>query len=287
MASHPPTTLPPVLRVNQLDSNVLDSQLFIIFKEQFRDIFRLFPPGLYSRFGPEFHAILQFLLLRTSLLSSTKGSTFGQQYLNLVLCGKDSHPLSLRDRWWYALLLTGIGWAEEREHDIIRIVKSSFNIRNQAVSKLQRVARAVYYAAKLTNFVLFLLTGRIPSLVESLLGYRFSFIRPPTSSQQILYDTFSRELLWNTFSELIVVTLPLIKPSLLSKLSLTSLVRRKPVGLTEYNMRLCPACGFKPTHPHKAMCNHSFCYYCVRANLMADSEYKCPLCAVRVGLSFD
>ena len=286
MESEPTPKLPPVLRVNQLDSYSLDSQLLLLFKDQVADVFRYFSPGLHSKIMPELHAILHFLLLRHSLLSPANGSTFGQQYLNLVLCGRDSLPLSLRSRWFYTLLVTGMGWAEEREHNIISVVRAVLSLSNRTVYNVQRVITAFFYAAKLTNFVFFLLRGRIPSLRDSLLGYRFSFIQRPSSSQQILYDTFNRELLWNTFSELIVVTLPLLTPAFLYKLSITKKLTNRSQDEFK-DPKVCPACGFKPTLPQKSDCGHNFCYYCIRANLMADSGYRCPLCDVQVGTKFD
>ena len=286
MGSQPETKLPPVLRVNQLDSYSLDSQLLMLFKKQVAAVFRNFYPGLNSKIMPELHAILQFLLLRNSLLSPTNGSTFGQQYLNLVLCGRDSLPLSHRSKWLYTLLVTGLGWAEEREHNIISFVGAVLSLSNRAIYNVQRIIAAVFYAAKLTNFVLFLLRGRIPSLRDSLLGYRFSFIHRPSSSQQILYDTFNRELLWNTFSELIVITLPLLTPAFLSKLSITKKLTSRPQDRFK-DPRVCPACGFKPTLPQRSACDHRFCYYCIRANLMADSGYRCPLCDVQVETRFE
>ena len=286
MTSQPATKLPPVLRVNQLDSYSLDAQLLLIFKEQVAVVFRSFSPGLHSKIMPELHAILQFLLLRHSLLSPTNGSTFGQQYLNLVLCGRDSLPLSLRSRWLYTLLLTGMGWAEERERNIISFVGAVLSVPHRAIYNMQRIITTVMYAAKLTNFVLFLLRGRVPSLRDSLLGYKFSFIRRPSSTQQILYDTFNRELLWNTFSELIVIILPLLTPAFLSKISITKKLTSRTQDISK-DPKVCPACGFKPTLPQRSACDHNFCYYCIRANLMADSGYRCPLCDVQVGTRFE
>ena len=280
MQSKPDPKLPPVLRVNQLDSYSLDKQLLLVLKEQIDGIFHTFVPGFHSKIRPELHATLRFLLLKFSLLSPNNGSTFGQQYLNLVLCGRDSLPLSLRSRWAYTVLLTVMGWAEERELDIMSAIRDTLSLSVRSVYSLQRVLTAIVYTAKLCNFVLFLLRGRIPSLTDSILGFKFSFINRP-SSQQILYDTFNRELLWNTFSELIVLMLPLLTPAFLFKLSISNRLRQRPI--TDFkDPNVCPACGFKPTHPQRAACDHYFCYYCIRANLIADSGYMCPICAVQV-----
>ncbi|XP_047507089.1 peroxisome biogenesis factor 2 isoform X2 [Pieris napi] len=41
---------------------------------------------------------------------------------------------------------------------------------------------------------------------------------------------------------------------------------------------VCAVCSEKPTLPHVMGCSHIFCYYCLQANKMADTDFTCPKC---------
>lgn len=40
----------------------------------------------------------------------------------------------------------------------------------------------------------------------------------------------------------------------------------------------CAYCNDRPTLPHHMGCSHVFCYYCLKGNYLADSQFECPIC---------
>lgn len=40
----------------------------------------------------------------------------------------------------------------------------------------------------------------------------------------------------------------------------------------------CAYCDERPTIPYHMGCAHVFCYYCLKGNLLADSQFKCQTC---------
>jgi peroxin-2 len=40
----------------------------------------------------------------------------------------------------------------------------------------------------------------------------------------------------------------------------------------------CAICNQRPLLPHHKNCRHVFCYYCLRGNMIADPQFRCPIC---------
>lgn len=70
-----------VMRVSQLDSDILDMELFDILKEQLWSSLSLFQPTIRERFEPELLALLNLVLFKFSVYDS--GATYGAQLQNL------------------------------------------------------------------------------------------------------------------------------------------------------------------------------------------------------------
>ncbi|CAB3243304.1 unnamed protein product [Arctia plantaginis] len=100
--------------------------------------------------------------------------------------------------------------------------------------------------------------------------------------------SWTRELLWHNFIELIGTTIALINIFGLKR-KLSSLLKyvwwrkhvRSSVAGNKATMTIntvCACCGNNPVLPHTMGCSHIFCYYCLSANKIADQEFACPKC---------
>jgi len=96
----------------------------------------------------------------------------------------------------------------------------------------------------------------------------------------------TRELLWHGFAEFVFFLLPLINIHKLKNLivrrfsSPASLVKQPSIKVACHE---CGICNEPPTAPHQGQCGHVFCYYCIKANSLADPSFPCPLCGAAVG----
>ncbi|CAG8489460.1 9970_t:CDS:2 [Diversispora eburnea] len=77
------------MRVSQLDTDLLDIELFDILKEQLWQIFTLFKPNFRVTFEPELLALLQFIMYRLSIYES--GASYGAQLQNLKYRNERKH----------------------------------------------------------------------------------------------------------------------------------------------------------------------------------------------------
>lgn len=55
-------------------------------------------------------------------------------------------------------------------------------------------------------------------------------------------------------------------------------VSREPVAPKMMANTTCTYCGERPTLPHHMGCGHIYCYYCLNANLLTDSNFTCTKC---------
>lgn len=255
-----------VLRVNQLDACELDDSISDILQHQFLEVFRPFQSLLIHQFGPELKAFVRFLIWRFSI-SSNGRSTFGQSMLSLAYYSDGSGNLSAVHKSGLFVSIVMMEWLQERSEWLIS--------RFPHLSSLQRVldySTAAVKTSLLFNFVLFLISGRYPTLKERLLGLRMV----PTSPhfiQQVSHSYLTREILWHGFSEFVFFILPHF-----NLFSLWNWVRRVSYLKTALDNRLCAFCEGLPTLPHLSSCGHMYCYYCLKANLQADSQYPCCVC---------
>lgn len=135
------------------------------------------------------------------------------------------------------------------------------------------------------NFLVFLQKGKYPSLLE-----RFLRIHPVFAQEQsirrVSFEFMTRELLWHGFAEFVFFLLPLVNIHKLKNI----IVRRFSSPATrdkQLSIKVacheCGICSEPPTAPHQGHCGHVFCYYCVKANCLADPFFPCPLCGQAVG----
>lgn len=302
--SHPGSAVDPqipVLRISQLDALELDSALEQLLWTQFSQCFQNCRPGLLTPLEPELRALLQLLLWRFTLYSSS--ATVGQsllslQYHNMLSTSPRYRPLSRRQKFGMALLNTGASWLQERSHNLLLslglsaggpVSEPEGGLLRQGLRKCLTLVSSIAQLASLINFLVFLKKGHHPVLAERLVGARAVFSKPNVV-RDVTYEYMNRELLWHGFSEFLIFLLPLVNTRKL-KATVSSMVFGGEVldggggGGTEARLlfKECGLCGEWPTMPHTVGCRHVFCYYCIKSHSIAEPCLTCPKCGAEAG----
>lgn len=167
--------------------------------------------------------------------------------------------------------------------------------------KAMRRAEALHRLASLANLLAFLRTGRYRSLLERLLGARLVYVQP-SAARAISYEYLNRQLVWSELSELLLTLLPLLNsdavkralkgllprippPAFFNKSSSGAAAGRLSEGESGNNIvQTCRICNASEAiMPYSAQpCGHIYCYYCLRASTLADVEYSCPTCGLKI-----
>nr|XP_058945981.1 peroxisome biogenesis factor 2-like [Pocillopora verrucosa] len=269
-----------VLRVNQLDAAQLDEEIIHLLRNQLNKAFHYFEAGVLTKYEAELNAVLRFLVWRFSVYSSN--STIGQRMLNMKYTSAGS-TVSLLQKLLFGFCIVGIPYIRERSIDIKGITDRILDLNS--IWRYVNVGEKLFQFASVLNFLIFLQKGKYPSLLERVLGIHPVFAQRQ-SIRQVSFDFMTRELLWHGFAEFVFFLLPLINIHKLKNL----LVRRfsSPASLDKQpSIKVacheCGICNEPPTAPHQGLCGHVFCYYCIKANSLADSSFPCPLCGSPMG----
>lgn len=289
----------PVLRISQLDALELDSALEQLVWTQFSQCFQNCRPGFLTPLEPELRALLQLLLWRFTLYSSS--ATVGQsllslRYHNTLTSSPRYRALSRRQKLGLALLTAGPRWLQERSHSLLLclglstggpVSEGDSGLLQKSVRSCLNLVSCVAQLASLVNFLVFLRKGRHPVLAERIVGAQAVFSQPNVV-RDISYQYMNRELLWHGFAEFLIFLLPLINTRKL-KATACSIVfgggsaagegGRDMHGL----LKECGLCGEWPTMPHTVGCQHVFCYYCIKSYSVADACLTCPKCGAEAG----
>ncbi|XP_029385175.1 peroxisome biogenesis factor 2 isoform X2 [Echeneis naucrates] len=283
----------PVLRISQLDALELDLALEQLVWTQFSQCFQNFRPGLLTPVEPELRALLQLLVWRFTLYSSS--ATVGQsllslRYHNALSSSPNYRPLSRRQKLCLALLSVGPRWLQERSHSLLLYLGLSTGGQtserdNGLLQNGRTVLTLVSGIAQVTsiiNFLVFLRKGRHPFLAERIVGAQAVFSKPNVV-RDITYQYMNRELLWHGFAEFLIFLLPLINTRKL-KATLYTIAFGKESANDEGGRDMqglwkeCGLCGEWPTMPHTVGCQHVFCYYCIKSHSIAETCLTCPKC---------
>ncbi|CAH0749582.1 unnamed protein product [Diatraea saccharalis] len=130
------------------------------------------------------------------------------------------------------------------------------------------------------NFLRFIQSGKHPMLIDFFLGLELTAEK--LTREDLTDFSWTRELLWHNFIELIGTVMSLInmfglkrklmqmlkyawwKPNTYSRGQMTT-----PVMLSQTD---CTTCLNKPVLPHTMGCSHIFCYYCLMV-IILESYY--------------
>ena len=255
-----------VLRVNQLDACELDVNLVDILQHQLLGALRPLQSSQFLKYLPELKTLLRLLVWRFSLYDHN--NTLGQELLDLKYSssnGQETH-LSLFQRGGLFVATVLAEWMLDRADTLTACCPRSLHAQ-QVLAWMTAVMRTL----SLFNFILFLIGGQYPTLKERLFCLGM-LPKRPQALREVNHKYLTREILWHGFSEFIFFILPHF-----NFFSLHNIVRRTS-GSKSTNSNCCTLCKALPILPHLSDCGHIYCYYCLKSNLIADSNFPCPAC---------
>ncbi|KAI8059373.1 Pex12 amino terminal region-domain-containing protein [Gilbertella persicaria] len=200
-----------VMRVSQLDSDILDIELFDILKEQLWSALSLFKPTIKETFEPECVAILNLILFKLSIYDSS--ATYGAQLQNLKYRNERNHqgvfesiaqdgPLTQTQKIAYGILtvagqymwtrihryITAKGWGELDQED-----------RRNKVYRVLQAGEKYWKACSLVNFLVFLWNGKYRTLVDRILSMRLVYSKK-SMNRQVSFEFLNRQMVWHAFT---------------------------------------------------------------------------------------
>jgi peroxin-2 len=308
----PKNPLPPYPRVGQLDASTLDSELFELLKTQLRKIFKFTLSDIQDNYEAELLVLLKLIIFKLTVWDYS--ATYGAKLQNLKFVDGRvptslSKPLGRSQKLGYALLVVGGDYIWNKLESYIY----SGHYRDQdgesriflILRKFSKLLSQIWSVSSLFNFLMFLYTGKYSTLILRLLKIR---LVPASRSltRQVNYEFQNRQLVWNAFTEFLLIVVPLVNMAKLKRrftkvLSLTlssSGGEGKAQGelhfLPEKTCAICYAAQSQTqggnhytgiTNPYKTTeCRHIYCYVCITTKILeSDGEgWKCLRCNVLV-----
>ncbi|KAK0598415.1 hypothetical protein LWI29_034428 [Acer saccharum] len=289
--SHQSTIPISISRVNQFDAARLDIEMSAMLKEQLVKVFSLMKPGMLFQYEPELDAFLEFLIWRFSIWVDKP--TPGNALMNLryrderatetrakVRTGLEGPGLTVAQKLWYCIATVGgqYIWARLQSFSAFRRWGDSEQrpLARRAWILIQRI-EGLYKAASFGNLLLFLYTGRFRNLIERALRARLVY-DSPNMNRAVSFEYMNRQLVWNEFSEMLLLLLPLLNSSTFKNIR-RRWSKDKSSTSTEDDTT-CPICQATPTIPFLALpCQHRYCYYCLRTRCSAAASFQCSRCS--------
>ncbi|MBA0839888.1 hypothetical protein Goarm_005580, partial [Gossypium armourianum] len=280
------STLPiSISRVNQFDAARLDIEMSAMLKEQLVKVFSLMKPGMLFQYEPELDAFLEFLIWRfsiwvdkptpgialmnlryrderaveirengkKSLVALSMALHCATLYLSAVRTGLEGPGLTVAQKMWYCIAAVGgqYIWARLQSFSAFRRWGDSEQrpLARRVWGLMQRI-EGLYKAASFGNLLLFLYTGRYRNLIERALRARLVY-ESPNMNRAVSFEYMNRQLVWNEFSEMLLLLLPLLNSSMV-KSFLHPFSKNKSSSSTEDDST-CPICRASPTLPYLAL----------------------------------
>uniref|UniRef100_A0A6M2FC11 RING-type E3 ubiquitin transferase (cysteine targeting) n=1 Tax=Populus davidiana TaxID=266767 RepID=A0A6M2FC11_9ROSI len=279
-----------ISRVNQFDAARLDIEMSAMLKEQLVKVFSLMKPGMLFQYEPELDAFLEFLIWRFSIWVDKP--TPGNALMNLryrderamasigkVRTGLEGPGLTIAQKICYCIATVGgqYTWARLQSFSAFRRWGDSEQrpLARRAWIFIQRI-EGLYKAASFGNLLIFLYTGRFRNLIERVLQARIVY-GSPNMNRAVSFEYMNRQLVWNEFSEMLLLLLPLLNSSSIKKI--LSPFSKDKSSSSKVDDDTCPICQAIPTIPFLALpCQHRYCYHCLSTRCAAATSFRCPRC---------
>uniref|UniRef100_A0A0E0PK06 RING-type E3 ubiquitin transferase (cysteine targeting) n=1 Tax=Oryza rufipogon TaxID=4529 RepID=A0A0E0PK06_ORYRU len=225
-----------ISRVNQFDAARLDVEMSAMLKEQLVKVFSLVKPGLLFQYEPELDAFLEFLIWRFSIWVDKP--TPGNALMNLRYRDERAAPITGKEG------LEGPGLSVSQKRPLAR----------RAWGLVQH-AEGLYRASSFFNLLLFLYGARYKTIVERILKARLVY-ESPNMNRAVSFEYMNRQLVWNEFSEMLLLLLPLLNSSSVKKFLLP--FSKDKSASSSGDEADCPICRSSPSIPFVALpCQHS------------------------------
>ncbi|CAG4938076.1 unnamed protein product [Colias eurytheme] len=260
-------------RVTQLDSIQLDTELEELFKNILLQATKFLEPGILQPIYPELELLIRTWIFKYSVCN--KKCTFGQEMLSLKYRADNFSKSKL---YWYYGYTIGLKYLKER-------ALYSFT-SNTKVQNMLHTLETYQIVGDILNFLRFIQSGKHPALIDFVLGLELTADKVVRENLTDL--SWTRELLWHNSIELFGTVLSLVNmfglrqklAKILKYMWWRNYVR--PASSSKQAVMtvntVCASCSEKPILPHVMGCAHIFCYYCLQANKIADSDFACPKC---------
>jgi len=276
-----------VHRVMQMDSVEIEKQVFALLVDQIAKGI----PEIFRKYEPELVMLLRLITFRFSVWKS--GMTYGASLLGLVYRDERKHWDHPDGPHAELTVAQRLGWAFG--HIILKYIHD----RLQRISIQQRWAdlpednlkKRVWKLMEFTekwmdiltflNFVVFLRNGKYYHLVDRLICARLVYVQKRMNPPHDM-EFLNRQVVWQTFTEFVLFFMSIVSfQSLTSRLSkLLPLKRSKENELPPHMCAICNSTTIST--PHITNCGHTYCYYCIKSNMMSDAYYACPRCRKQV-----
>ncbi|KIK37641.1 hypothetical protein CY34DRAFT_810130 [Suillus luteus UH-Slu-Lm8-n1] len=216
-----PAPNPRIIRVGQLDAELLDAELVHILTEPVSKALATVNASMKTRFEPELALLVELVLYRFSVWSS--GASYGAMLQGLR----------------YSVPSSGLGSRAPRQrlliiHGTLTILVPYFRNRLHAyalshawpdapASDTRRRAWAAltsletaHGAFSLLNFIAFLWNGKYRTIVDRFLVMR---LEPSQAllKRDVSYEFMNRQMVWHAFTEFLLFLLPLINPRTMAR----------------------------------------------------------------------
>ncbi|KAF5741668.1 Peroxisome biogenesis protein 2 [Tripterygium wilfordii] len=197
-----------------------------------------------------------------------------------IRTGLEGPGLNVAQKIWYCVASVGgqYIWARLQSFSAFRRWGDSEQrpLARRAWVLIQRI-EGLYKAASFCNLLIFLYTGRYRNLIERVLKARLVY-GSPHMNRAVSFEYMNRQLVWNEFSEMLLLLLPLLNSSSVKNL-LHPFSKDKSSKSAEDDSA-CPICRVTPTIPFLALpCQHRYCYYCLRTRCAATPSFRCSRCS--------
>lgn len=248
-----------VPRISQIDAATLDSELLSTFSQQISNACKYFIRNPLDRIGPELDALLRCFIWKFSLIA--KQRSIGQELLGIKYQSKSQAQL-----YTLAGMDILLHYLKQRQRFFLQFLPLSDQTKNLTL----HYANIVVGMTKIINSLYFLRQGLYPSLATFLLDLKP--LCTINESRTVGYSYMSRELLWSTFTELLIFIVPLLNSSKI-KSQITqrfSSLIGKPA--THISLSQCSLCSHPPILPCRGVCGHIYCYYCLATQINSSAR---------------
>lgn len=263
-------------RVTILDSHEINDYLIQIIKVQLGRVFNYVPNWAFTKFNQEVDALLRLFMFQQSFRKYQ--GTFVQNMFQLKYSDVSTQSPTRTSLFILSNVLAD--YVKEKSDEISIYLRG----QNKGVYLTYKYLDIALDVLKLGNFLLFLNQGRYYSLLERC--FQMRLVSRTKAPRSIEYAYLSRELLYQSLTELLLVLIPLLQSHLLlrkitnwfSTQQPDDAIIQKETPVLTLSTR-CNGCKQYPWQPYHIECRHVFCYYCLIANCkLSDEKYECCIC---------